>query len=233
MSKTEIFISKAINKHGTKYDYSLVDYVKNYIKVKIICKEHGIFEQRPDNHLTGQGCPVCGLISRGLKSRSTINDFIIKANNKHNSKYKYDSTIYVNNRTKVSIICPSHGEFLQSPDNHLAGKGCPECANTTNLEHRFEHYKNTPTQFYIIKYKGLYKIGITTKTVDKRYAQEVADVNDIETLFIKYFNNYRDAYYHEQYILNLNSSYRYSGKPIFNNTGITELFHILDPKSFI
>lgn len=60
MSKTEIFISKAINKHGTKYDYSLVDYIHSKSKVKIICKKHGVFEQRPNDHLNGSGCSFCG-----------------------------------------------------------------------------------------------------------------------------------------------------------------------------
>ena len=45
--------------HDFKYDYSLVDYKNCMEKVKIICKKHGIFEQTPNKHLGGQGCPKC------------------------------------------------------------------------------------------------------------------------------------------------------------------------------
>ena len=43
-----------------QYDYSLVRYVNNHTKVKIICPIHGVFEQTPDSHLQGAGCPRCG-----------------------------------------------------------------------------------------------------------------------------------------------------------------------------
>ena len=55
----EEFISKSKLIHGDKYDYSLVDYVNNSTKIKIICQIHGIFEQTPHAHLKNQGCPAC------------------------------------------------------------------------------------------------------------------------------------------------------------------------------
>ena len=48
--------------------------------------------------------------------------FIEKAKQIHGDKYDYSKVEYVNNRTKVCIICPEHGEFWQTPDNHLKGK---------------------------------------------------------------------------------------------------------------
>jgi len=59
LNKTEYFINQAKEIHGDKYDYSLVDYIKNNLKVKIICKEHGIFEQEPNSHLFKKGCIKC------------------------------------------------------------------------------------------------------------------------------------------------------------------------------
>lgn len=56
---TEIFIKKAENIHNDRYDYRLVNYKNNRNKIKIICKEHGIFEQLPTNHLKGSGCFKC------------------------------------------------------------------------------------------------------------------------------------------------------------------------------
>lgn len=58
-SNTEEFIMKAQKVHGDKYDYSQVVYKKNSINVDIICKEHGVFSQTPQNHLRGSGCPIC------------------------------------------------------------------------------------------------------------------------------------------------------------------------------
>ena len=53
---TEQFIKEAKLIHGNKYDYSLVEYKNNSTKVKIICKAHGMFEQRPSDHLNNHGC---------------------------------------------------------------------------------------------------------------------------------------------------------------------------------
>ena len=54
--------------------------------------------------------------------------FIEKAKQKHGDKYDYSKVEYINNKTKVCIICPEHGEFWQLPSNHLAGKGCAKCS---------------------------------------------------------------------------------------------------------
>ena len=126
---TTTFIQKANIIHNNKYDYSQTRYVNSHCKVTIICKEHGIFEQRASAHLLGQGCPLCGNNKIVEKLRSNTEDFIKKANRVHNFKYDYSKSHYVDNRTKLSIICPTHGEFWQSPDNHLQGKGCPKCGN--------------------------------------------------------------------------------------------------------
>ena len=74
----ESFISRAIAKHGLIYDYSLVKYTCVEDKVSIICKKHGIFEQKPYKHLQGQGCPLCS----ESKLEKQIREFLI--NNKIN-----------------------------------------------------------------------------------------------------------------------------------------------------
>lgn len=53
------FISRARAIHGDKYDYSNVKYVNSKTKVKIICPIHGEFEQKPEKHWIGHGCPQC------------------------------------------------------------------------------------------------------------------------------------------------------------------------------
>ena len=123
LTNTE-YIAKCVEKHGQKYDYSEVVYSGNANKVTIICKTHGRFEQRANDHLSkGAGCPSCS----GVKPY-TLETFVTKANIVHNSKYAYRSVSYKNVDTKVSITCSEHGEFLQTPHDHLSGVGCPKCA---------------------------------------------------------------------------------------------------------
>ena len=57
--------------------------------------------------------------------------FVSKANIVHDCKYDYSKVQYVNARTKVCIICPKHGEFWQTPHDHLTGRGCPFCKRET------------------------------------------------------------------------------------------------------
>lgn len=66
----------------------------------------------------------------------TASEFIEKAINLHNGKYDYSQTVYVNSRTKVTIICPDHGPFEQLPSSHLQGNGCPKCARIWSDAHK-------------------------------------------------------------------------------------------------
>lgn len=121
------FISQAREVHGNKYDYSKAKYINSKTKICIICPEHGEFWQTPNEHLLGHNCPKCAAIKRGNLERSSTEEFIRKAIEIHGDYYDYSKVIYVNNRTKVCIICPIHGEFLQRPSDHLQGKGCIKC----------------------------------------------------------------------------------------------------------
>lgn len=124
---TEEFIKKATNIHGNKYDYSKTKYTKSSNKVDIICKIHGLFQQRAKNHLDGQNCKLCSLNEKFL----TTDEFIEKSVKIHGNKYDYSNTIYVDNLTKVSIVCKKHGIFNQDPYSHFKGSGCPHCVNKT------------------------------------------------------------------------------------------------------
>ena len=131
---TEEFIKDARLVHGDKYDYSNVVYVNNHTPVKIICKNHGMFLQTPDKHVSScHGCPMCA--GRNKTTSSVINEF----KKIHKDDYLYDKVNYVNNRTKVCIICQKHGEFWQTPDKHLQGQGCPLC-NESKLEQIVRHF---------------------------------------------------------------------------------------------
>ena len=126
--KTKTFIRKALRKHGDRYDYSNVVYVRTDEKVEIICRieGHEPFPQTPNNHLNGRGCSKCG----GNK-KLTTEEFIEKANEKHGlGRYDYSKVKYKNWETEVIIICPNHDkpyEFKQTPNAHLQGQGCKIC----------------------------------------------------------------------------------------------------------
>jgi hypothetical protein len=121
-NKTTIdLINELIEIHGDKYDYSLVDYVDSYSKIKIICQEHGQFEQTSRNHLTGSGCPKC------IGRNKTSDEFVLEAKSIHGDKYDYSNCEYIDTKNKIKIICTKHGVFEQKPTYHLDGTGCPIC----------------------------------------------------------------------------------------------------------
>jgi hypothetical protein len=128
-SSTPAFIKKAVEVHGSKYDYRKVDYRKNSVKVEIVCKKHGSFPQTPSDHLAGFGCPSCGYESVSKHRSGSLEEFIRAAKKKHGSRYDYSETEYKNSDTKVKIICEKHGPFYQYTYSHLAGHGCQGCCN--------------------------------------------------------------------------------------------------------
>ena len=153
---TEEFIEKAKLVHGNKYDYNESHYVKSNIKIIIKCDIHGNWEQTPASHLMGCGCPKCGNITVANKRKLSLEEFIEKASKLHNTKYTYNKVLYIDNHTKVKIICPLHGEFEQNPADHLSFKGCPRCANNQN-------YTNTEFIQRAVEIHGLKYSYIKTK----------------------------------------------------------------------
>ena len=124
-----VYCEKLAAVHAGRYDYSLVEYVDSRTKVKIICPKHGVFEQAPNNHLSGQRCPQCASEEAIIKLRSSLDDFIVKSRNAHGDKYDYSKVVYKGNKTLVEIICPKHGPFMQIPNSHTLGHGCPRCSH--------------------------------------------------------------------------------------------------------
>lgn len=121
LTKNE-FINKCVLIHGQKYDYSMVEYNGSKTKVKIICKKHGVFEQIPRGHLSGLKCATC----QGNKKMTKL-DFIERCSIIFDNKYDYSLSEIDGTKNKTTIICPKHGDFIQSVDSHLRGHGCPRC----------------------------------------------------------------------------------------------------------
>lgn len=121
---TEEFIKKAKEIHGDKYDYSNTVYNGMKKKTNIVCPKHGEFWQVAYDHLRGFNCEKC----KYENNTDTKEQFILKARQIHGWKYDYSKVEYVNNHTKVCIICSEHGEFWIEPSHHLMYMGCPKCS---------------------------------------------------------------------------------------------------------
>lgn len=136
ISQTE-FITSCIKKHHNKYNYDKTIYNGAHSKIIIICPIHGEFIQIAHDHKNGRGCPKCAIITSSNKKTKPLSYFLSKAKDKHHDKYDYSKAIFNGlNSNKIKIICPIHGEFEQSPSNHIQGSGCPKCGliNTTILQ---------------------------------------------------------------------------------------------------
>jgi predicted RNA-binding Zn-ribbon protein involved in translation (DUF1610 family) len=159
---------EACNKlHNGKYEYLEVDYTDLQKPMKIKCNvvdefgKHGIFYQKYSNHYCNkEGCPICGK-THGM----TLERFIKKANKVHNFKYTYNNAVYKDAHTKLLITCPEHGDFLQTPNDHLSGYGCPKCRsshmerNTRKLltEYKINFEEQKQFDWLIFKKRGRMK----------------------------------------------------------------------------
>jgi very-short-patch-repair endonuclease len=148
---TEEFIEKSKMVHDDKYDYSKVVYKTHKSKIKIICPTHGEFNQSANAHLSGKGCPKCGITSASNKLSLSTEEFIEKAKMVHDDKYGYDKVVYKNNNTKVVINCPTHGDFTQTPYKHLKCQGCRSC-NTSKGEKTISDYLKNKNIFFITEH---------------------------------------------------------------------------------
>lgn len=117
------YIEKCKLVHKDKFDYSLTEYMSSRQKVKIICKEHGVFEQRANDHLRGCGCLACA----GRSLKFTQETFITACQKKHGDGYSYEPTIYTSMKKKIIVRCKLHGDFSINAYKHKTGSGCTQC----------------------------------------------------------------------------------------------------------
>jgi hypothetical protein len=103
-----------------------VVYENSLKKVCIICPKHGEFWQIADAHLRGSQCPKCFNLSK----RSNAEKFIEKCKEVYGDLYDYSKVKKVHSKEKVCVICPKHGEFWVTPNNHMRGSRCPACFGT-------------------------------------------------------------------------------------------------------
>lgn len=153
---TEEFIQKAINIHGKIYNYSAAVYTNSHTDVTIICKQHGEFKQRPNNHLNGAGCAACGYISMTDKSKITKEAFLKRCYAKHNNMFDYSEIDFVNMTTPIKITHKCGYTFYTTPASHLTTSTCFQCSVQQLINRNKEENKKAKAAFYA-KYNTTYK----------------------------------------------------------------------------
>ena len=203
--------------HGDRYSYSDAIYKGITIKISIACKKHGHFMQTPKAHAFGQGCPACN----GTSKPST-EEFISSSMDVHGNRYDYSNTVYGrNNKTEVSIRCRKHGIFKQIPNNHLLGSGCPACAELTCLTAITGASRMESFRVYYVKIDDVYKIGITSQSLNKRLYG-----NKFTLIYISDTMRLADAFEIEQKIIRRYSRWKSNKSVMRNGKGNHELFKL-------
>lgn len=209
-SKEEI-IEQFKKIHGSKYDYSKINYINIDTKIEIICPIHGSFWQSPYEHKNGANCPMC------YGRNKSNEEFIEEVRKIHGNKYDYSLVDYRNVSSKVKIICPKHGLFEQCAGSHLQGHGCPYCKeskgekfiadfltkNNINFKREFifencKDKRGLPFDFYLkdynicIEYDGIQHFENKFGTLDyiKRHDKiknEFCQDNRIKLIRIPYY----------------------------------------------
>jgi len=155
--------------HGNRYLYDNFVYVDKDEPATITCRCHGEFQMSPNNHQRGQNCPECARIHR---SRVKINKYrdmcITKFRKVHGDKYDYSRVVYKLGRQNVTIICPVvtngkiHRPFLQTPESHWGGSGCPTCATIASA-----NSKRNTQEGIIARFKERWPFEIYGYSYDK------------------------------------------------------------------
>lgn len=130
-SSLEIFVQNASEVHKNLYSYENFIYIDNTTKGFITCHKHGDYLQIPSNHITlKHGCPKCAFEESSIKKKKDQEWFLSRAAEVHKNLYDYSKSIYDGQLKPIIIICNKHQEFIQTPKQHLKGKGCNKCSSS-------------------------------------------------------------------------------------------------------
>ncbi len=194
------FIRRSREYFDDCYDYSLFDELPSFgQKVSILCVKHGErFLQEPRNHMKGHtGCSVCQSLKlsgsreeRGrIKTREQLTqEFIKRVQEIHGDIYNYSEFEYINSNTRGKIICSIHGEFYQTPSNHLRGTKCPKCSIQNQKENTFKKLCNDKGINYHRALKRR-QAGLSEKKIfEEGFIRSTREINEIIVFGEKYPN---------------------------------------------
>ena len=157
------------------------DYEYTKPKLTIVCKVHGPF-QKSITRLTRGGCQKCGVKVRAIKKKMSPSDILQRCKSMHGDEFNYDKLDFsLNIHAKQTITCRIHEDFRQSLSSHYhSGSGCIKCVKGSGLLtpayfYHSPHRKTARSMFYLVRfdtdtYGTFYKIGVTTRTIKKRFA---------------------------------------------------------------
>ena len=171
-SKTsyETFLEKAKKIHKSTYIYNDLSFKNLNDKMIITCKEHGNFEQKPIEHLSGKGCRKCYFKS----NEKNINIFIESANKIYNNAFNYEKFNYINSKTPSIIICNNGHEFERSPNRHLSTNDkCILCLKSKKLELYVKKLSKVDGFSYTQKKGELFEF--TCNTCSKQFNRKVSE----------------------------------------------------------
>lgn len=126
----EQFIDELKRRFGDLVDYSQAEYNGGEKKVTLKCNRCGeVFERMANDLLFNiKRENICKRCAREERLKANTDAFFVKAAEKYGDRYDLSKVDYINNATKICIICPEHGEFLRTPNQFLSGYACPKCS---------------------------------------------------------------------------------------------------------
>lgn len=236
LNKTEVFINKVKEMHGEKYDYSITEYKGALVKLKIICKKHGEFEQLANSHLSGNGCKKCGKLQRDKSCTKSVDYYIESINKIHNNNYSINKEDYINLKTSIPHYCNTQKEwFNMRPYHVISGQSCRKCGNNkiskrsreTSVGWSYSKWEQKGKQsnhfeafqVYIIRCissdEDFYKIGKTFQNIKRRFQSKKEIPYDWE--IVKLFKGEAlDMSKLEKKLKSINKSSNYKPKLKFN-----------------
>lgn len=200
------------NRFGDRHKIKSFKYEGKQTKITLVCCDHGPFSLTAGSIYRSPGCPKCSNIAsqknrtQGLRDKFASTrivrekEWLKKVKAQHKNFYDYSETIYKSAADPVKIICPVHGVFSQTANSHLVA-GCRKCADE-DLKgiYSLKYFEKNPertfrpsTLYYIeFRYKDLtfYKVGITTTTIQNRFAMLPKEKIKMRILGKKEYNLY-------------------------------------------
>lgn len=235
------FIRKLLScRYNAQYDYSEYVYTNARKASTVLCYLHGRFQKTVDNHLRGQGCPSCARVQLSKTSCKTLEQFVVDAERVHGTRYSYKSSVYITSGKPLVITCRVHGDFNQSPDNHLAGQGCAKCSTISASRKlrlrglggwsKSDYCKLSPrSHLYVVELSDgvsmFYKIGIA-KTLTRRFSALHRALGCTPELLFSIEDLSENIWDLEKHLHTLLADCRYNPKKVF--VGHTECFLNLD-----
>ena len=229
----EYYIEKAMLIHNNKYIY-LTKANRFHSKIKIVCPDHGEFSQKLGEHANGRGCSKCSHKIVTDNNKKSYTEHILDFNKIHYSFYNYPYFEEVS-KNKIEIICPIHGSFYQTINNHKRGQICPSCSLNqkessgwsykdwelaSKMSSSFDSFKIYFIEFYN-ENESFIKIGRTFRTIKERFS---GYAYNYKILKIEELSSAKECCIAEK---QLHKKYKtYSYIPLLPFQGYTECFNI-------